>query len=34
MITEGLEQGEWIATAGVHYLREGMEVRILEEPVE
>ncbi len=34
MITEGLEQGEWIATAGVHYLREGMEVRILEEPAE
>lgn len=34
MITEGLEQGEWIATAGVHHLREGMEVRILEEPVE
>lgn len=30
-ITDGLETGVWIATAGVHYLREGMEVRILEE---
>ncbi|MFB3091546.1 MAG: efflux RND transporter periplasmic adaptor subunit, partial [Gammaproteobacteria bacterium] len=31
MITDGLETGVWIAVAGVHYLREGMEVRILEE---
>jgi RND family efflux transporter MFP subunit len=30
MITKGLEDQEWIATAGVHYLREGMEVKILE----
>ncbi len=30
-ITDGLETGVWIAIAGVHYLREGMEVRILEE---
>ncbi len=34
MVTDGLEDGEWIATAGVHYLREGMEVRILEETTE
>ncbi len=25
----GLEPGQWIATAGVHYLSEGQEVRIL-----
>lgn len=31
MITDGLDTGVWIAIAGVHYLREGMEVRILEE---
>jgi len=34
IITEGLNTGEWIATAGVHYLREGMEVKILEEQAE
>ena len=34
MITDGLETGVWIAIAGVHYLREGMEVRILEEKAE
>jgi len=34
MITDGLDTGVWIATAGVHYLREGMEVRILEEKAE
>ena len=34
MITDGLEAGEWIAIAGVHYLREGMEVRILQEKAE
>jgi RND family efflux transporter MFP subunit len=28
-IREGIEPGEWIATAGVHYLKEGQEVRIL-----
>ncbi len=28
-ITEGLKPGEWIATAGVHYLKEGQQVRIL-----
>ena len=28
-IQEGIEPGEWIATAGVHYLKEGQEVRIL-----
>ncbi len=31
MITNGLISGEWIATAGVHYLREGQKVRILQE---
>ena len=30
-ILQGLEAGEWIATAGVHYLEEGQEVRILGE---
>jgi len=30
-ITNGLISGEWIATAGVHYLREGQKVRILQE---
>ena len=29
-VIEGLEAGEWIATAGVHYLREGQPVRLLE----
>ncbi len=28
-IADGLKAGEWIATAGVHYLREGQKVRIL-----
>jgi RND family efflux transporter MFP subunit len=28
-IREGIEPGEWIATAGVNYLKEGQEVRIL-----
>jgi multidrug efflux pump subunit AcrA (membrane-fusion protein) len=28
-ITEGLKPGELIATAGVHYLREGQQVKIL-----
>ncbi|MCZ6895428.1 MAG: efflux RND transporter periplasmic adaptor subunit, partial [Gammaproteobacteria bacterium] len=30
-ITGGLEPGEWIATAGVHYLKDGQKVRILEQ---
>lgn len=30
-ITEGLKPGEWIATAGVYSLREGQQVKILEE---
>ncbi len=28
-ITDGLKPGEWIATAGVHYLKEGQPVRIM-----
>jgi multidrug efflux pump subunit AcrA (membrane-fusion protein) len=28
-ITDGLKPREWIATAGVHYLKEGQQVRIL-----
>ncbi len=31
LVTDGLDTGDWIAIAGVHNLREGMEVRILEE---
>ena len=34
MVTNGLDNGELIAIAGVHYLREGMKVRILEEKAE
>ena len=34
MVTDGLQAGDLIAIAGVHYLREGMEVRILEETTE
>lgn len=30
-ITDGLTPGEWIATAGVHYLQEGQQVRIQSE---
>ncbi|HEB96761.1 MAG TPA: efflux RND transporter periplasmic adaptor subunit [Sedimenticola thiotaurini] len=30
IITEGLQPGEWVATAGVHSLHEGQKVRILE----
>lgn len=30
-ITEGIKSGDWIATAGVHFLREGMKVRILKD---
>ncbi|MFQ5656675.1 MAG: efflux RND transporter periplasmic adaptor subunit [Candidatus Methylomirabilales bacterium] len=31
MVRDGLQPGEWIATAGVNYLREGQQVRILGE---
>jgi RND family efflux transporter MFP subunit len=30
MIEEGLQPGEWIATAGVHSLHEGQKVRIIQ----
>ena len=30
-IMDGLEPGEWVATAGVHYLKEGQQVRLLDE---
>ena len=30
-VTDGLTPGEWIATAGVHYLQEEQQVRILSE---
>ena len=33
-VTEGLTQGEWVATAGVNYLREGQKVRLLEQSAE
>ena len=29
-IKEGLKAGDWIATAGVHFLKEGQKVKILE----
>ncbi len=28
-IEDGLKPGEWIATAGVHYLKDGQQVSIL-----
>lgn len=31
-IKEGLKAGEWIATAGVHYLKEGQQVQIQASP--
>ena len=31
LVTEGLEKGDRIALAGVHILREGTQVRLLEE---
>ncbi len=34
IVSEGLSAGETIAIAGVHYLREGMQVRILAEKAE
>jgi RND family efflux transporter MFP subunit len=30
LIKSGIKSGEWVATAGVHFLRDGQEVRILE----
>jgi multidrug efflux pump subunit AcrA (membrane-fusion protein) len=30
-IQEGIEAGEWIAIAGVHYLEEGQQVEIMEQ---
>lgn len=29
---KGIEVGQWVVTAGVHYLDEGQKVRILEDP--
>jgi len=31
IVTDGIKSGDWIATAGVHFLREGMKVRILQD---
>lgn len=33
-VTEGVEAGEWVATAGVHSLKDGQQVRILESGAE
>jgi len=33
-VLEGIQPGEWIATAGVHYLKEGQQVRILSSSAE
>ena len=33
-VTSGIEPGEWVATAGVNSLREGQQVRIMDEPQE
>jgi RND family efflux transporter MFP subunit len=30
IVTEGLKAGEWVATAGVHSLKQGQKVRIIE----
>jgi multidrug efflux pump subunit AcrA (membrane-fusion protein) len=30
VVEQGLKPGEWVVTAGVNYLKEGQEVRILE----
>ena len=30
-VTSGLSPGEWVATAGVHFLAEGQPVRILDQ---
>jgi len=34
VIVDGLKAGEWIALAGVHSLREGQQVRILQQTSE
>ena len=31
-LSDGLQPGEWIATAGVHYLKEGQKVSIMDRP--
>jgi len=33
-VLEGIKPGEWIATAGVHFLKEGQQVRIMSSTVE
>ena len=33
-LRSGVEPGDWIATAGVHSLREGQQVRVLESGAE
>ena len=30
VVEKGLDGGEWIATAGVHFLNEGQKVKILD----
>ncbi len=30
-VIEGLDAGEWVVTAGVHYLQDGQKIRILEQ---
>ena len=32
VVLDGLQPGEWVVTAGVHYLREGQTVRLLDQP--
>jgi len=31
VITDGLKVGDWVATAGVHFIREGLKVRIMQD---
>lgn len=31
IISKGLKPGDWVATAGVHFLRDGMKVRIMQD---
>ena len=33
-VLEGIQPGEWIATAGVHYLKEGQQIRVLSSSAE
>ena len=33
-VLEGIQPGEWVATAGVHYLKEGQQVRVLSSSAE